>query len=171
MPTLTLYRGEATADEAPRVGRPQLRLVSGQKGVILVAVADQHRRARSSVRVLLEDQTDVQVTGEAGTGAEAVELARRTRPDVVVLDSTLPAALETTRQILDQSDGRTRVLLLSAEERGDCIVRALRAGARGVLAKDSCSVELLRAVRVVARGDALLSPSITRALISRCVEG
>ena len=169
MTTLTLHRGDALQDAAAQQ-RPTLRLVPDDTtGVIHVALADAHRCARAGVRLLLEDQDDVLVTGEAGSGAEAVALARRTRPDVVLIDCGLPGALETTRRILAQSRGRIRVLLLSAEESGDTVVRALRAGARGVLAKGSPATDLLRAVRAVANGDALLSPELTRLLIARCV--
>ena len=170
MRTLTLHRGEAL-DDAPEARRPSLRLVSDDAiGLIHVAVADAHELTRANVRTLLEDQVDVMVTGEAGSGEEAVELARRTRPDVMLIDCSLPGALETTRKILGQSPrGRVSVLLLSAEENGECVLQALRAGARGMLAKGSPSGELLRAVRVVARGDALLSPGLTRLLISRLV--
>jgi DNA-binding NarL/FixJ family response regulator len=179
MRTLTLQRVDAvdaaTATHAPADRRPVLRLVGdGTTRVIRALVADGHELVRVGFRLLLEDEEDVTVTAEAGTGEEAVDLARRTRPDVVVIDSGLPGldVLEATRRILAQSPhGGVSVLLLSADESGESVLRALRAGARGLLVKDSEPSELLRALRVVARGDALLSPSLTRLLIARCVDG
>jgi DNA-binding NarL/FixJ family response regulator len=177
MRTLTLQSVAAVdppvAIHAPADRRPALRLVADDTTrVIRAVVADGHERVRAGFRLLLEDQEDVTVTGEAGTGEEAVDLARRTRPDVVLIDCGLPGldALEATRRILAQSPrGAVSVLLLGADESGESVLCALQAGARGLLVKDSEQCELLRALRVVARGDALLSPSLTRLLIARCV--
>ena len=167
MPTLTLHRGEAL-DGTPGDSTPALRLVSDD--VIHVAVAGSHRMTRAGLRLLLDDQSDLTVTGEADSGHKAVELVRRTRPDVVLIDSGMPRALATTRRILDGSPrGHVSVLLLAADASVDRVLQALRAGARGLLAKGSPADELLRAVRVVARGDALLSPQLTRMLIARCL--
>jgi DNA-binding NarL/FixJ family response regulator len=175
MRTLTLQSVDAVDAQAAMHRRPVLRLVSDDSTrVIRVLVADRHERVRASFRLLLEDQEDVTVTGEASTGEEAVDVARRTRPDVVLIDSGLPGldVLEATRRILAQSPrGGVSVLLLSANESGESVLRALQAGARGLLVKDSEPSELLRALRVVAQGDALLSPSLTRLLIARCVDG
>jgi DNA-binding NarL/FixJ family response regulator len=177
MRTLNLQRVDAVdapaAMHALANRRPVLRLVvDNTTRAIRAIVADGHELQREGYRLLLEDQEDVTVTGEASTGEEAVELARRTRPDVVLIDSRLPGldALEATRRILSQSPrGGVSVLLLSAAESGESVVRALHAGARGLLVRDSEPGELLHALRVVARGDALLSPSLTRLLIACCV--
>jgi DNA-binding NarL/FixJ family response regulator len=179
MRTLTLQRVDIVGAAAPMLGpadrRPVLRLVGDNSTrVIRALVAARHGRARASFRRLLEAQEDVTVTGDASTGEEAVHLARRTRPDVVLIDCGLPGldVLEATRRILAQSPrGGVSVLLLSTDENGEYVLRALRAGARGLLAKDTEPSELLRALRVVAWGDAILSPSLTRLLIARCLDG
>jgi DNA-binding NarL/FixJ family response regulator len=177
MRSVTLQRvdtvGGLVALDAPAGRRPTLRLVPDDTTrVIRVLVADGNKLVRAGFRLLLEEQEDVTVTGEASSGEEAVDLARRTRPDVVLMDSGLPGldALEATRRILGQSPrGRVSVLLLSADESAESVLRALQAGVRGLLARNSDPSELLRALRVLARGDAVLSPSLTRVLISRCV--
>lgn len=178
MRTLTLQRVDvvdaAGLELTPADRRPVLRLVGDDSTrVIRALVAARHERVRASFRLLLEDQEDVTVTGEASTGEEAVDLARRTRPDVVLIDCGLPGldVLEATRRILAQSPRGVSVLLLSTDENGEYVLRALQAGARGLLAKDSEPSELLHALRVVAWGDALLSPSLTRLLIARCLDG
>jgi DNA-binding NarL/FixJ family response regulator len=134
--------------------------------VISVLVVDDHSLVRDGVRVLLESEPDIEIAGEAATGEEAIELATQTRPDVVLMDIGMPGigGLEATRQIAAQIAG-THVLILTTFEREDRIFEALRGGASGFLVKDSDSAELVRAVRIVARGDALLSPSATRTLI------
>ena len=172
MTTLTLHSGSGLEVPTPE-RRPSLRLVPDDSThTIQAVVADGNGLVRAGMRLLLEDQADVTVTGEAATGEEAIELARRMHPDVVLLDSALPgvSALEATRQILAQAPrGGVSVLMLSAGESGDSVLGALRAGVRGLLVKDSSPGELLRAVRVVARGDALLSPRLTGLLIESCV--
>jgi DNA-binding NarL/FixJ family response regulator len=178
MRTLKLQRVDAldgpVVMQALADRRPVLRLVRDDTTrVIRALVADGHALARAGFRLLLEDQEDVTVTGEASSGEEVVDLARRTRPDVVLIDSGLPGldVLEATRRILAQAPrGDVSVLLLSADESGDSVLRALQAGARGLLVRNCEPSELLRALRVVARGDALLSPSLTRLLIARCVD-
>jgi DNA-binding NarL/FixJ family response regulator len=133
---------------------------------IRVLIADGEALLRAVVRALLQSEHDITIAGEATTGDEAVALARETHPDVVLIDAQLPGldAVEATRQIalLPQ----TRVVIL-ASGGGDSAFSGLRAGASGFLVKDSEPAELVEAVRVVARGDAALSPAVTRRLILR----
>jgi DNA-binding NarL/FixJ family response regulator len=144
----------------------------GPAAMIRTLIVDSHRLARTGIRVLLEDQADVSVAGEAATGEEAVELARQTRPDVVVIDTRVSGldVVHTTRRIVaDAPDDRTKVLLLMTTESDQCIVEALRAGARGLLVHDTDAQELLRAVRVVAVGEVVLSPGLMHRLIAQLV--
>jgi len=137
--------------------------------VIRVLLADDQALVRAGFRSLLEDEDDLQVVGEAGDGARAVELARSARPDVVLMDIRMPVmdGLEATRRIAaDELLGGVRVLVLTTFELDEYVFEALAAGASGFLLKNTDPVELLRAVRVVADGDALLAPSVTRRLIA-----
>ena len=131
-----------------------------------VLIVDDHAVVRDGLRVLLEREPDFVVSGEAADGAEAVELAARTRPDVVLMDLSLPrlSGLEATRAISEGVPG-AHVLILTTFETEERIFQAIRAGASGFMLKDSGAEELMRAVRVVAAGDALLSPSAVRSLI------
>ena len=122
--------------------------------------------------MLFEDERDIAVAGEAANGEEAVSLACHLRPDVVLMDIRMPVldGLEATRQIAaDEQLAEVRVLILTTFESDEYVFEALRAGASGFLLKDAEPLELLHAVRVVADGDALLSPSVTRRLITRFV--
>ena len=136
-----------------------------------VLLAHGEALARGGLRALLEQQRDIRVTHEAADGEEAVALARYTRPDLVVMDLRLPGldglkGLAATRRIrAEPALAGTRVLVLSASERDDELFGALRAGAGGFLLADTEPGELVRAIRVVARGEALLSPRVTRRLI------
>jgi DNA-binding NarL/FixJ family response regulator len=132
---------------------------------ISVVIADGHTLLRAAFRALLETELGITIAGEATTGDEAVELARRTDPDVVLIDARLPGldAVETTRQIADLPS--TRAVILASSPGDESVFACLRAGASGFLVKDSHPAELVEAVRVVARGDAALSPSVTRRLI------
>jgi DNA-binding NarL/FixJ family response regulator len=136
---------------------------------IRVLVADDQVLVRAGFRVLVDAADDLEVVGEAGDGAEAVELARRERPDVVLMDVRMPVmdGLEATRRIsaLDQAAG-VRVLVLTTFDLDEYVYAALRAGASGFLLKDTPPAELLAAIRVVAAGDALLAPRVTRRLIA-----
>jgi len=137
--------------------------------VIRVLLADDQALVRAGFRSLLEDEDDLQVVGEAGDGARAVELARSARPDVVLMDIRMPVmdGLEATRRIAaDELLGGVRVLVLTTFELDEYVFEALAAGASGFLLKNTDPVELLRAVRVVADGEALLAPSVTRRLIA-----
>ena len=137
--------------------------------MIRVLVADDQTLVRAGFRVLVESAPDLEVIGEAGDGVEAVELARRELPDVVLMDIRMPRldGLEATRRIvaLDQAE-HVRVLVLTTFDLDEYVYAALRAGASGFLLKDTPPAELLAAIRVVAGGDALLAPSVTRRLIA-----
>ena len=133
-----------------------------------VLLAHAEPLVRAGIRALLEQQHDIIVTHEAATGEDAVALASRTRPDVVLIDLSLPGldGMDAVRRILaDPDPGQPRVLALSRSDRDDEGLAALRAGASGLLLDDIDPPELVRAVRVVAGGEALLSPSVTRRLI------
>jgi DNA-binding NarL/FixJ family response regulator len=136
--------------------------------VIRVLLADDQALVRAGFRALLDAQDDIEVVGEAGDGAAAVELALASRPDVVLMDVRMPGTdgLEATRRIIaDPSLAATRVVILTTFDLDDYVFEALRAGASGFLLKDTEPVDLLAGVRAVARGDALLAPSVTRRLI------
>jgi DNA-binding NarL/FixJ family response regulator len=137
--------------------------------VIRVLLADDQGLVRAGFRALLEDADGVEVVGEAGDGAEAVALARSARPDVVLMDIRMPVldGLEATRRIVaDELLAGVRVLVLTTFELDEYVFEALAAGASGFLLKSTDPVELLRAIRVVAEGEALLAPSVTRRLIA-----
>ncbi|WP_408639068.1 response regulator [Nocardiopsis endophytica] len=125
---------------------------------------------RAGFAALLAAQPDLDVVGEAADGLRAVEEARRLRPDVVVMDIRMPAldGIEATRRILDSAPGpgpRPRILVLTTFDIDDYVYAALRAGASGFLLKDAPPDDLITAVRVVAEGEALLAPSVTRRLV------
>jgi DNA-binding NarL/FixJ family response regulator len=140
--------------------------------VIRVLVVDDQALVRAGFRALLGAEPDIEVVGEAGDGALAVVLAARQRPDVVLMDIRMPGVdgIEATRRIAsDPALGTVRVLILTTFETDEHVFDALTAGASGFLVKDTDPAELLRAVRVVAGGDALLAPSVTRRLIADVV--
>jgi len=135
---------------------------------IRVLVVDDQALVRTGFRLILEAHDDVEVVGEAGDGAEAVRQVARTTPDVVLMDVRMPVmdGIEATRRIVaEQPDGGARVVMLTTFDLDEYVFDALRAGASGFLLKDVGRDELLRGVRVVAAGDALLAPSVTRRLI------
>jgi DNA-binding NarL/FixJ family response regulator len=137
---------------------------------IRVLLADDQALLRATFRILVDSCDDMEVVGEAADGAEAVELTRSTRPDVVVMDIRMPGTdgLTATAAICDDPDlAGTRVLILTTFEIDEYVAQALRAGASGFLGKDVEAEALLAGIRTVASGDALLSPQATRALISR----
>jgi len=136
--------------------------------MITVLLADDQALVRAGFRALLDAQPDITVVGEAADGAEAARVAADTRPDVVLMDIRMPGTdgLEATRRITsDPKLAATRVLMLTTFDDDEYVFEAVRIGASGFLVKDTEPVELLRAVRVVAEGEALLSPGVTRRLI------
>jgi DNA-binding NarL/FixJ family response regulator len=135
---------------------------------IRVVVADDQALVRSGFRMILDAKPDLEVVGEAGDGREAVALVEREHPDVVLMDVRMPEVdgLEATRRIV-ASGSPTRVIILTTYDVDDSVFAALRAGASGFLLKDARPAELVEAIRVVARGDALLAPSVTRRLLDR----
>jgi DNA-binding NarL/FixJ family response regulator len=137
---------------------------------IRVLLADDQTLVRSSFRMIIESEPDLEVVGEAATGGEAVALARSTRAHVVLMDIRMPGmdGLAATRAITADEDlAGVRVLILTAFETDEYVFRALRAGAGGFLGKGVEPAGLLDAIRLIARGEALLSPAATKALIGR----
>jgi DNA-binding NarL/FixJ family response regulator len=130
---------------------------------VKVLIADDQALVRTGFRKILESEPDLEVVGEAGDGGEAVEAALLLRPDVVLMDIRMPRldGLEATRRLA----GKTRVLVLTTFDLNEYVYEALRAGASGFLLKDAPADQLVTAIRVVAAGEALLAPSITRRLI------
>lgn len=140
--------------------------------MIRVLIADDQELVRAGFRALLDAEDDIEVVGEAADGAAAVRLAARHVPDVVLMDVRMPEldGIEATRRIA--ADGHlhdVRIVILTTYETDEYVFDGLRAGASGFLVKDTSPTELLRAVRVVADGDALLAPSVTRRLIADVV--
>ncbi|MGA8295707.1 MAG: response regulator transcription factor [Acidimicrobiales bacterium] len=136
---------------------------------ITVLIADDQTLVRGAFSVLVNSANDLTVVGEASSGKEAVELAALTCPDVILMDIRMPDldGIEATRQILStRGSVGTRVLILTTFDLDEYVYRALRAGASGFLLKDTPPAQLLEAIRVIAAGDALLSPRITRTLIA-----
>jgi DNA-binding NarL/FixJ family response regulator len=135
---------------------------------IRVVLADDQPLVRAGLRVLISDTPDIEVTGEAGTGAQAVQLARDTRPDVVVMDIRMPGmdGIEATRMITAGGEP-ARVVVLTTFDDDDYVYGALHAGASGFLVKDMALDDILTAIRVAAAGDALIAPGVTRRLIAQ----
>lgn len=138
--------------------------------MIRVVLADDQHLIRAGFRSLLDAEPDLEVVGEAATGRETVELVARTRPDVVLMDIRMPDGdgLWATEQIAARPDlDGTHVVIVTTFELDEYVARAIHAGASGFLVKDTEPVELIRAVHVVAAGDALLSPRVTKRLLER----
>lgn len=137
--------------------------------MIKVVLADDQELVRSGFAALLQAEDDIEVVGAAADGLEAVGMAARTRPDVILMDIRMPGldGIEATRRLAARSElSGVHVIILTTFELDEYVFEALRAGAAGFLVKDTNATELLRAIRVVASGEALLSPSVTRRLIA-----
>ena len=137
---------------------------------IQVLLADDQPLVRAGLRRLIEQTPDIDVAGEAGTGAEAVRLARDTDPDVIVMDIRMPGmdGIEAT-QMITASGIRAHMLVLTTFDDDDYVYGALRGGASGFLVKDMALEDILTAIRVVAAGEAIIAPAITRRLIAQFV--
>jgi DNA-binding NarL/FixJ family response regulator len=135
---------------------------------IRVLLADDQELVRAGFRMILETQADIEVAGDAGDGAEAVAATRRLQPDVVLMDIRMPNldGLQATKQIVAAGSG-SRVVILTTFDLDEYVYQALTAGASGFLLKHAPPEQLISAVRVVAAGDALLAPSITRRVIEQ----
>ena len=165
----TLLAPTPLATLPTRPTRPTLRLVGRAElpdatGEIRVLIADEQALVRAAFRVLLETASGISVIAESGSAALAVETAARTHPDVVLIDAAVQGSLEATRDIAQLP--HTHVVILTAGDSDALVFDALRAGASAVLVRDAEPAELVKAMRVVARGDVLLSPVMTRRLLA-----
>jgi two-component system response regulator NreC len=135
--------------------------------MIRILLADDHALVRHGFRMILAAQPDMEIAGEAGNGRDAVELAQKLKPDVVVMDVAMPElnGIEATRRIIELAP-RARVLALSMHKDAVYVREILRAGARGYLLKDSADADLIAAVRAVAKGEGYLSPGVSDAVLS-----
>jgi DNA-binding NarL/FixJ family response regulator len=135
---------------------------------VRVGIADDQPLIRTGLRAMIEHADDLELIGEAEDGDQAIDLARRHRPDVVLMDIRMPRrdGIEATRRITEDADlGDVRVLILTTFDLDEYVYAAIKAGASGFVLKDAPPEEVIDAIRIVARGDALLAPSITRRLI------
>jgi DNA-binding NarL/FixJ family response regulator len=133
---------------------------------IRLLIADDHRVYREGIRVLLHDISEVEVIGEAADGDQAIALSERLNPDVILMDLKMPGTngIEATRRIVEH-DPRVGILVLTMYDDDDSVFSAMRAGARGYLLKDADQADLLRALQVVQRGEAIFSPTVARRLM------
>ena len=134
---------------------------------VKVVLVDDQALIRAGFKMILETEEDIEVVGEASDGEQAISMTRSARPDVVLMDVQMPTmdGLEATGRIVREANIPSRIVILTTFERDDYVFEALRAGASGFLLKNAPSEELVHAVRVVAAGDALLAPSVTRKVI------
>jgi DNA-binding NarL/FixJ family response regulator len=138
--------------------------------MIRILLADDQALVRAGFRALLDAQDDMEVVGEAADGEDVVRLATRLTPDVVLMDIRMPRrdGLEATRRIVaDERLARVKIIILTTFDLDEYIFEALRAGASGFLVKDTEPIDLIRGIQAVARGDALLSPGVTRRLLAK----
>lgn len=138
---------------------------------VRVVLVDDHALMRQGISTILSAQADLEVVGEASSGEEAIEVVRRTRPDVVCMDVEMPGigGLEATRRLVADPEVTAHVLMLTTFEREDYLLAALEAGASGFLLKNARPENLVDGVRSIAAGEALLAPELTRAVIERAV--
>lgn len=137
--------------------------------MIRVLLVDDQELVRAGFRIILQSEAGIEVVGEASDGAQAVELARELRPDVICMDVQMPGTdgIEATRQLAADPEVAAGILILTTFQRDDYLFDALQAGASGFLLKTARAEQLVEAVKVVARGDALLSPDVTRSVIQQ----
>jgi DNA-binding NarL/FixJ family response regulator len=136
---------------------------------IRVLLVDDQALVRTGFRMILQDEPDIEVIGEAADGRAAIDAVRRLGPDVVIMDIRMPVldGVEATRQIVADPDLTARVLVLTTFDADEFVLEALRAGASGFLLKDVAPEDFAEAIRTIAAGDALLAPSVTRQLLDR----
>ncbi|GLY86623.1 response regulator [Actinoallomurus iriomotensis] len=139
--------------------------------MIRVLLADDQALVRTGFRMIVENAPDMRIVGEAGDGVEAAAMALKLQPDVVLMDIRMPEVdgVEATRRILAGGAERTRILILTTFDLDEYVYASLQAGAGGFLLKDTLAADLLSAIRVIARGDAVVAPTVTRRLIERHV--
>ena len=138
---------------------------------VKVLIVDDQSLVRAGFRMILDAESDIEVIGEAADGREAIEAVASTTPDVILMDIRMPNldGLEATRRIVDERPDGPRVLMLTTFDLDEYVYEALRAGASGFLLKDTPPEQLVDAIHVIARGEALLSPTITRRVIEEFV--
>ena len=143
--------------------------MSGISDRIRVVLVDDQQLVRTGFRMILADEADIEVVGEAKDGSEGVAVVGRLEPDVVVMDIRMPVmdGVEATRRIVRERAGGSRVLILTTFDADEYVVEALRAGASGFVLKDVPPDDFATAIRTIAAGDALLAPSVTRQLLDR----
>ena len=141
--------------------------------MIRILLVDDQALVRAGFRMILDAETAMEVVGEAGDGREAVDQVRALRPDIVLMDIRMPEldGLEATRRILEDGDEAPKILMLTTFDHDEYVYEALRAGASGFLLKDTPPEQLVSAIEVISQGEALLSPTITRRVISEFVKG
>ncbi|MFF2327161.1 MULTISPECIES: response regulator [unclassified Streptomyces] len=139
--------------------------------MIRVLIADDQALVRTGFRMILENAPDMEVVGEAGDGAQAAALTLELQPDIVLMDVRMPEidGVAATRRICADGTGHTRILMLTTFDLDEYVYASLRAGAGGFLLKDTLAADLLSAIRVVVRGEAVVAPSVTRRLLERFV--
>jgi DNA-binding NarL/FixJ family response regulator len=141
--------------------------------VIRILLVDDQALVRAGFRMILDAEPEMEVVGEAGDGREAIDQVRVLSPDIVLMDIRMPEldGLEATRRILQSGDEAPKILMLTTFDLDEYVYEALRAGASGFLLKDTPPEQLVSAIQVISQGDALLSPTITRRVISEFVKG
>jgi DNA-binding NarL/FixJ family response regulator len=141
--------------------------------VIRILLVDDQALVRAGFRMILDAEKEMEVVGEAGDGRDAIDQVRTLKPDIVLMDIRMPEldGLEATRRILDAGDDAPKILMLTTFDLDEYVYEALRAGASGFLLKDTPPEQLVSAIEVISAGEALLSPTITRRVISEFVKG